>query len=81
MALKFYRMPAPFKGMEIFGATKGGWTFIISEDKEHEAGVIRASVKPLGATPFDGKRGDLGEFNAFSTAERACNDFYSNRNN
>lgn len=81
MALKFERMPTVFKNMDMFGAKKGGWTFVISEDREHEAGVHRASVKPLDAIPFDGNRSDLGVFSTFSAAERACNDFYRKRNN
>lgn len=81
MALKFKRMRSIFKNMDMFGATKGNWTFVISEDREHEAGIHRASVKPLGAIPFDKARSDLGIFSTFSAAEKACNDFYRKRNN
>ncbi len=81
MSLKFRRMPSPFVRMDTFGAKKGDWTFIITEDREHEAGVYRASVKPLESIPFDDKRSDLGSFSTLSNAERACNDFYRHRNN
>lgn len=81
MPLQFTRRPSPFKGMDIFGAIKGNWTFVVSEDREHEPGVYWASVKPVGTIPFDNNRSDLGSFPSFSQAERACNDFYRKRNN
>jgi len=81
MALKFIKLPSPFDGLDLFGDSKGNWSFVISEDKKHEPGVHRASVKPLGSQPFDNSRSDLGQFPTFSAAERACNDFYRKRNN
>lgn len=81
MSLKFKRILSLFENMDTFGAVKGGWTFIITEDREHEAGVLRASVKPIGAVPFDEQRSDLGVFSSFKAAEIACNAFYRKRNN
>ena len=72
-------MSEMFPGQERWGAVKGAFTFIITFDGEG----YTASAKVIGATPFDGTRHDLGGFcahNSYCAAEKACNDFYRNRN-
>lgn len=57
----------------------GAFTFIITCDNEG----YTASAKLKGALPFDGTRHDLGGYGAHATlaaAEKACRDFYRNRN-
>ena len=69
-----------FPDKKLYGAAKGAFTFIISEDGDEG---FTASAKVQGATPFDGTRHDLGGYCAHKTlvdAQAACEQFYRNRN-
>lgn len=74
MSLKFAAVATPVPNMRVWGATRGSHTFIISIDDKYD-GHISASVKVSGATPFDGGRLDLGTFDSFLAAIRACEEF------
>jgi len=77
--MRFNRMPSVFPGQALYGASGGGFTFIISDDRPDG---FTASAKIAGATPFDGKRNDLGGFAAhrsLAAAEEACEQFLRKR--
>ena len=80
MALKFQEIPRIFKDMPLWGCAKGDFTFVISKPTD-ESDIYLATVKRLGAVPFDNTREDLGQFPTFTEAECACNNFYRKRNN
>ena len=78
--MKFQRMTKLFPGQERWGCVNGAFTFVITRD---EPDGFTASAKVMGTSPFDGTRHDLGGYCAhksFSDAEKACRDFYRNRN-
>lgn len=78
--MKFQTLPRVFGDQPLYGAAKGPFTFIISED---EPEGFTASVKVKGATPFDGSRHDLGGYcahNSLNAAKQACEKFYRERN-
>lgn len=79
MTLKFIALPRVYQDQPVYGAAKGAFTFVVTEDPDG----FSASVKIKGATPFDGTRHDLGGYAAHKTfvaAQKACEDFYRNRN-
>lgn len=74
--MKFVELPRVYSDQPLFGAAKGAFTFIISEDED----CFTASAKVRGSTQFDGSRHDLGAHKTFTAATQACEDFYRNRN-
>lgn len=72
--MKFAKLPSALPCMAVWGATRGNLSFIISCDSERD-GEIRASVKSIGATPFDSSRHDLEIFGSIADAKAACRGF------
>lgn len=70
----FTEMPPTVPGLLVWGAERGSYTFMVSEDSANN-NEVRASVKPQGATPFDGKRFDLGVFPTVQAAMDACEEW------
>lgn len=78
--MKFVPLQRVFPDQPLYGAIKGAFTFVISQDGDDG---FTASAKVKGATPFDGTRHDLGGYAAhksFTEAQQACELFYRNRN-
>lgn len=74
--LKFNDLPMLVQDMKVWGAKSGSFTFVISLD-EKLGSDYSASVRTVGAKPFDSSRCDLG-YNAFKTfdeAKAACEKF------
>ncbi len=81
MTIKFTEMKRIYDDQPVFGAAKGNFTFVITED---EPGKYTASAKVAGAIPFDGTRHDLGGYCAhgsFLSAVDACKEFYRAHSN
>ncbi len=76
--MKFVRIPSMFLDMPLFGAQKGKFTFVISQDAPE---AFSASVKHRGAKAFDGTLGTLGyrSFKTFDEAKTACEKFLNDR--
>ena len=72
--MKFNPIPRVYATQALYYAATGKFTFIISKD-EDEAESYYASVKHRSATMFDGTRHDLGLFDSFVEAEKACRQF------
>lgn len=77
--MKWVEMTSPVPGMRLWGSLVGSFTFVISTDPECAPGLYPASVKIVGATPWDGTRRDLGIFDSFKDAEKACKDFIAKK--
>ena len=78
--MQFAELPRVFPDQPLWGAASGNLTFVISQD---EPEGFTASVKVLGALPFDGTRYDLGGLCAHKTleeAKEACKKFLRERN-
>lgn len=77
--MHFSDMPRVFKDQPLWGAEEGGYSFIIS----FERGLgYRASVKPIGAVPFDGKINFIGEhYRRFGAAMWACEQWLKEQRN
>jgi len=69
--LRFERIECAVPNMLMWRAQRGNFSFIVSRD-DSCGGAIAASVKGVGAFPFDGGRHDLGEFGTIGDAMRAC---------
>lgn len=77
--MRFIELPRVYPDQPLWGAHKGAFTFVITEDAPHG---FSASVKVKGATAFDGTRTDLGGFCGHETltaAKWACEQFYRQR--
>lgn len=69
--MRFVETRSVFQHMKMWSASQGGLTYVISKELDEEG--FRASVKPVGAIPFDGTRKDLGmSFVSFEEAAAAC---------
>ena len=71
--MKIEKMPPVFPEQEMWGASRGPFTFIIT----CENGIYSASAKQAGLLPFQGKRHDLGDFDNHRAAVAACIQFSS----
>lgn len=69
--MTFEPMPQVVPGLDVWGAYRDGYTFMVSVDHQNDD-EVRASVKAAGTTPFDGTRYDLGVFNSLQEALEAC---------
>jgi hypothetical protein len=74
--LHFNEIPTPVPGMTMYAAARGNFTYMISVDHQC-ADEVRASIKVIGSTPFDGTRHDLGVFASVRDAMRACDEWKS----
>lgn len=75
--MNFQRLPSPVNNLDVWGTSKGAFTFVISIDNEHVDEGYRASVKKHGARPFDNTRIDIGDrHQSFLAAENACKAWY-----
>lgn len=74
MPFQFKELPRVYPQQRIWGCIACGHTFVITE----EDGRFSASAKCGPRTPHDGKRIDLGEFEAYASfdeAQQACVNF------
>jgi hypothetical protein len=69
--MTFDPIPSAVPGMAMWKATRDNYSFIVSVDFNHDE-EIAASVKRLGATPFDGGLIELGRFGTIQDAMMAC---------
>lgn len=72
--MTFEPMPNVVPGLDVWGATRDNYTFMVSID-HNEGDEVRASVKVLGTTPFDNTRLDLGVFESIDKAITACREW------
>jgi len=72
MRLEWMELPRMFSTQTMWGAARPEYTFIVTDDIEEG---IHASVKVIGATPFDSTRHDLGKFGSVADAKAACERF------
>lgn len=73
--MKFDILLSPVEDMDVWGAVKGPYSFVITKDRRN--GNIRASAKKLEAKPFDHTRIDIGAgFASLQAAESACRNWF-----
>ena len=75
---EFKSLPRVFPEMPLWGVEIGIWSFVISKDGDEP---YAASAKLAGSVPFQGTRYDLGEFDSFGEAEKACRKWARERAN
>jgi hypothetical protein len=71
--IEFKTLRSPYADQKLWGATVGAFTFVIMRDQDEQFYTV--SIKSVGAKKFDGSRHDLGEFDSFTEAREACEDF------
>lgn len=71
--MKFKQTITVFEGQNLWKATEGPFTFVIS--KESDEPYYLASAKQIGLLPFEPGRVDLGSFNSFAEAQAGCEEF------
>lgn len=72
--MTFEPIPGIMAGMDVWGATRDNYSFIVSIDHAC-GGEVRASVKVTSTIPFDNTRLDLGIFNTIDEAMTACREW------
>jgi len=74
--MKWLILPRVYADMPVWGSHSGAFSYVISLDrKEGDAeysGRYAASAAPLGKVPWVAGRVDLGVYDSFVEAERAC---------
>jgi hypothetical protein len=80
--MKFQRMPSIFPGQSMWGCREGSFTFIITDDGPAGFSASAKIVGTASSSALGSSRHDLGGFGAhksLASAEKACRDFYRNR--
>ena len=74
--MKWIALPPAVKGMRTWGSHRGKFSYVISLDTERGTDEYEnryaASAAPLGKLPWVAGRVDLGVFDSFVEAKRAC---------